>query len=54
MTRPSTMRAGVLETRRGVGTFVRDGEGRVAARIIGQLPDDSVLKTLVRDALEES
>jgi thiol-disulfide isomerase/thioredoxin len=35
-------------------TLVLDAEGRVAARIIGQLPDDSVLKTLVRDALGES
>ena len=35
-------------------TLVLDGEGRVAARIIGQLPDASVLTTLVRDALEES
>ena len=34
-------------------TLVLDGEGRVAARIIGQLPDASVLTTLVRDALEE-
>lgn len=35
-------------------TLVLDTEGRVAARIIGELPDDSILKTLVRDALEES
>ena len=35
-------------------TLVLDAEGRVAARIIGQLPDDSVLTALVRDALEES
>ncbi|GAA1997608.1 TlpA family protein disulfide reductase [Microbacterium pumilum] len=34
-------------------TLVLDGEGRVAARIIGQLPDDSFLTTLVRDALDE-
>lgn len=34
-------------------TLVLDGEGRVAARIIGQLPDASVLTALVRDALEE-
>ena len=34
-------------------TLVLDGEGRVAARIIGQLPDASILTTLVRDALEE-
>jgi peroxiredoxin len=34
-------------------TLVLDTDGRVAARIIGQLQDDSVLKTLVRDALEE-
>lgn len=35
-------------------TLVLDTEGRVAARIIGELPDDSILKTLVRDTLEES
>jgi thiol-disulfide isomerase/thioredoxin len=35
-------------------TLVLDREGRVAARIIGQLPDASVLKSLVSDALEES
>ncbi|QKJ21065.1 TlpA family protein disulfide reductase [Microbacterium hominis] len=35
-------------------TLVLDAEGRVAARIIGQLPDASVLTSLVRDALEES
>jgi thiol-disulfide isomerase/thioredoxin len=35
-------------------TLVLDAKGRVAARIIGQLSDASVLKTLVQDALEES
>lgn len=35
-------------------TLVLDAEGRVAARIIGQLPDPSILKTLVHDALAES
>lgn len=35
-------------------TLVLDAEGRVAARIIGQLPDPSILKALVRDALAES
>jgi peroxiredoxin len=35
-------------------TLVLDAEGRVAARIIGQLPDASVLKTLIRDTLAES
>lgn len=35
-------------------TLVLDREGRVAARIIGQLPDASILKTLVRDALEQA
>ena len=35
-------------------TLVVDREGRVAARIIGELPDASVLTTLVRDALAES
>lgn len=34
-------------------TLVIDREGRVAARIIGQLPDASILKTLVRDELEQ-
>lgn len=34
-------------------TLVLDGEGRVAARIIGQLPDASVLTSLVRDAVGE-
>ncbi|WP_314505320.1 TlpA disulfide reductase family protein [uncultured Microbacterium sp.] len=35
-------------------TLILDAEGRVAARIIGQLPDRSILKTLVRETLEES
>lgn len=35
-------------------TLVLDKDGRVAARIIGQLPDASVLTALVRDTLEES
>jgi len=35
-------------------TLVLDAEGRVAARIIGQLPDRSILTTLVRETLEES
>jgi len=35
-------------------TLVLDAEGRVAARVIGQLPDPSILKTLVRDTLAES
>lgn len=35
-------------------TLVLDADGRVAARIIGQLPDPSILKTLVRDTLAES
>lgn len=34
-------------------TLVLDSEGRVAARIIGQLADASILSTLVRDALAE-
>lgn len=34
-------------------TLVLDGNGRVAARIIGELPDASVLTALVRDALEK-
>ena len=35
-------------------TLVLDAEGRVAARIIGQLQDASVLETLVSDALAET
>jgi len=35
-------------------TLVLDAEGRVAARIIGQLPDTSILTTLVRDTLAEA
>jgi peroxiredoxin len=35
-------------------TLVLDREGRVAARIIGQLPDASILTSLVRDTLAES
>lgn len=34
-------------------TLVLDREGRVAARIIGQLASASILSTLVEDALEE-
>lgn len=35
-------------------TLVLDKEGRVAARIVGELGDASILTTLVRDALKES
>lgn len=35
-------------------TLVIDTQGRVAARIIGQLEGPSILSTLVREALEES
>ncbi|SFS15352.1 Thiol-disulfide isomerase or thioredoxin [Microbacterium sp. cf046] len=35
-------------------TLVLDADGRVAARIIGQLPDASILTSLVRDTLAES
>lgn len=34
-------------------TLVLDREGRVAARIIGQIGDSSILETLVRETLEE-
>jgi peroxiredoxin len=34
-------------------TLVVDKQGRVAARIIGELPDASILTTLVRDTLAE-
>ena len=35
-------------------TLVLDAEGRVAARILGQLKDASILETIVRETLEES
>lgn len=35
-------------------TLVLDREGRVAARVIGQISETSILETLVSDALEES
>ena len=35
-------------------TLVLDAEGRVASRIIGQLPEASILETLVRDTLAET
>lgn len=35
-------------------TLVLDREGRVAARIIGQLSETSILKTLITETLEES
>lgn len=35
-------------------TLVLDREGRVAARVIGQVSETTILETLVRDALEES
>ncbi|MGI6878706.1 TlpA family protein disulfide reductase [Microbacterium sp. gxy059] len=35
-------------------TLVLDAQGRVAARIIGQLESASILRTLVSDALDES
>lgn len=35
-------------------TLVLDTEGRVAARIVGELGDASILTTLVRDALAEA
>jgi thiol-disulfide isomerase/thioredoxin len=34
-------------------TIVLDREGRVASRIIGQIPDRSVLETLIEDIVEE-
>ena len=35
-------------------TLVLDAQGRLAARVIGQLPDASILTTLVRDTLAET
>ncbi|MCX6503512.1 MAG: TlpA disulfide reductase family protein [Microbacterium sp.] len=35
-------------------TLVLDTQGRVASRIIGQLPDASILTTLVRDTIAET
>ncbi|MGO2658464.1 TlpA family protein disulfide reductase [Mycetocola reblochoni] len=34
-------------------TIVLDKEGRVAARILGQLKDESILDTLIRDTIDE-
>ncbi|GHD52062.1 TlpA family protein disulfide reductase [Mycetocola manganoxydans] len=34
-------------------TLVLDRDGRVAARILGQLPDESVLSTLIKDTVAE-
>ena len=34
-------------------TLVLDKQGRVAARIIGQLSESSILETIVRDVLAE-
>lgn len=34
-------------------TLVLDGEGRVAARIIGEISDASILETMIRTVLEE-
>ncbi|MET0716691.1 MAG: TlpA disulfide reductase family protein [Mycetocola sp.] len=34
-------------------TLVLDRQGRIAARILGQLPDESVLSSLIRDTVEE-
>lgn len=35
-------------------TLVLDQEGRVAARILGQIKDESILRTLVRDTIDEA
>jgi thiol-disulfide isomerase/thioredoxin len=35
-------------------TIVLDAEGRIAARIVGQLRDPSILDTLIRDTIAES
>ena len=35
-------------------TLVLDAEGRIAARIVGQLRDPSILDTLIRDTIAES
>lgn len=35
-------------------TLVLDGEGRVAGRIIGQLPEASILESIVKSVLEET
>ncbi|MFB7892667.1 TlpA family protein disulfide reductase [Microbacterium sp. NPDC056044] len=35
-------------------TLVLDKQGRVAARLVGQIEEASILETIVRDALEES
>jgi hypothetical protein len=35
-------------------TLVLDKEGRVAARLVGQIESASILETIVRETLEES
>jgi len=35
-------------------TLVLDKDGRVAARLVGQIEDASILETIVRETLEES
>jgi hypothetical protein len=35
-------------------TIVLDAEGRIAARIVGQLRDPSILDTLIRDTIAET
>lgn len=46
--------AGVTPIQATPTTLVLDREGRVAARIIGQLESASILDVLVSDALEET
>jgi peroxiredoxin len=44
--------AGIVPLSSTPSTVVLDAEGRPAARIIGELPDASILSTLIQDALD--
>jgi thiol-disulfide isomerase/thioredoxin len=46
--------AGEISPKAVPTTFVLDAEGRIAARILGQLQEKSILDTLIRDTAAES
>ncbi len=46
--------AGEISPKAVPTTFVIDAEGRIAARILGQLQEQSILDTLIRDTAAES
>ena len=55
----ATTNPGKLDEIRGIlgavpVTLVLDRDGRVAARLIGQISDASILETLVRDTRDEA